>query len=236
MNKENDYVCKAYKINFYISEYFFGSGMARELGDVIETFGMLYMEIFENEKSIPQDYRLNIPVAIRLSFSESGKSSKSFKGMKEDEEFRVFSVYKDDIAFKKAVHIESAAASVDFLRFLLNGKLPNSIKYEKLPDSLKENAKFNGLNLGVPSVIIEMILGEMCRNSDDPSEPFRMKAGKTGNQEGYESARIKDIPSLSSTWAGLGFEDINTAILSGLIMSKNGKKQNISPTEALLYV
>lgn len=232
--KENDYVCTAFKINSYIPQYYFDSSMAQELGEVIQTFGVFNIEVFMTESGEPELYSIDLPIDVKLAFTESSKCTRNFNNTK-DEEYRVFTCYKHAVFIHNALHIENSQGTVHFLNFLLNGKLPESIKYSDLPKTMKDNAKMNGINLGVPSSIVEVVMSEMSRDRKDPTIPFRKIAGKTGAETGYESARIREIPSMSSTWAGLGFEDINTAILSGLVAKREGRKQQVSPTEELLY-
>jgi hypothetical protein len=78
------------------------------------------------------------------------------------------------------------------------------------------------------------MMGELCRSSSDRTIPFRKVAGKNGHQEGYSSVRIRDLPMLSSVFAGLAFEDINEAMLTGVLTTKTGRKQIEPPTEQLL--
>ena len=209
--------------------------MAEERGGSVNTLGMLYIEAFKLIDSEPEVFGMNLPVELNIQYSEISKARRRFKDMNTEDDFKVLTSYKGELVIKNAIHVESAGNSADFLNSLLYGKLPESIKYSDLPDVMRSNAEYNGLKLGVPNVIVEIMMSELARDRRDNTVAYRFIAGKTGKEDGYESVRINDIPSMSGVFQSLAFENIDASIGKSLVMSLPGHRNIAAPTEKILY-
>lgn len=234
-NSNNDYICTAYKVSIYVPSYFFDKGLAEERGTTTVTFGILYIEVFAKEGSTPAVYSTHIPAELNIQYSESSKTRRRFNNSKEDEEYLVFTSYNGEVVIKNAIQVESAGGFATFLKFMLFGKLPEDIKYSDLPALLIKSAESNGVNPGVTNFIFELMMTELARDKKDNSIPYRFTASKTGNELGYETVRLNDVPSLSSVFAGISFENIDLALTRSVVNSRAGHKNAIPPTEELLY-
>ena len=233
--KSNTYVCSCAKINVFVPKYYFDKELAVPMGDIIQTLGIIYLEAFASDTSKPETYKISMPLSLELKFTDSHTEIRQFKDMSSKDEFVVYTTYKNDIVLNKSTHIVNYSSTKLFLDSLMQAKLPENIEYSKIVDMIKANAAMNNMNLGVPSLIIEIMVSELMRDSRDNTIPYRVVAGKTGSEFGYEAVKIKDIPNLSSVFAGLSFENVNEAIMNGLTTSKNNKDQKVSPTEQVLY-
>ena len=234
--QNNDYIVEAEKINVYIPSYYFGIDMAVELGNQIDTVGIMTLEIWDSNLKTPELWEMNCPVFVHVMSTENSKVTRTFSKLDSvPEEYRVFTAHKGEILFKDAIHVQNSKAANRFLTFILNGKIPNNLKYSELPNNLLQNASFNGVNIGVPDSIVELLMGELARDEKDLRTPFRMVAGKTGAESGYQTIKINELPAMASTFGGLAFENIGDAILSGLINSKTNREEIIAPTEEILY-
>jgi len=231
----NEYICDAYKICTYIRSYYFDKNLATESGDTIYAMGFVYLEIYPNENSKPEVYELNIPISLGFKYSEVSKAIKSFNPDEEPEEFAVYTVYNEDIFINSSMHVASTDELNKFVNFLINGKLPQDIKYSTLPSLVNECMEFNKASLGIPDFISEMTMSELARDKHDLNTPYRFIAGKTGNENGYATIKIGDIPKATSVFSAIAFEDINSALASSITISKLGKKNKIPPTEEMLY-
>lgn len=232
-DSNNNYICDAFKINVYINSYFFDKDLAVENGDKIETIGICFIEVFEKETSKPEVYNLKLPVQIGIKFNDRSKTIRKF--ITEEEEFQVFTVYQGNILIENAVHVESSPGYARFLNFILNGKIPETVKYTELPFVLTDSARLNGVGTGVPMFIIEMMMTELARDKKDNTIPYRLTAGKTGDEFGYETVRMNDVPSMSSVFSALAFENFDNSVAKSIVISKNGKRNSKPPTEDILY-
>ena len=107
------------------------------------------------------------------------------------------------------------------------------IPYEKIFKMELDNCNFNGVSLGVPAVTMEMVISEIYRSKNDLSKPFRFAIGKNPklSQLDYKAINIKQIPSFSSTFASVTFEDINYSLVSSINRTKYEKEETYSPIE-----
>lgn len=233
--KDNDYYLNAFKADVYTPAYFFENENISVIeGDVLKTVGFLYMDIYNSPTSKPETYKINCAVKLSIPFGESRTERKKFKGT-EEEEYKVFTIEKGSVIFADTLMAETGADAEVFMNYLLGGKLPEDLKYSQVPIFLNTAANMNGIKLGVPMTVIEAVCAEIARNPKDNFQSFRKVAGKTGAEVGYENVRIQDLPNLVSTFAGLAFEDINTAVSRGCVRGKNGMEETPSPFEAVIH-
>jgi hypothetical protein len=75
----------------------------------------------------------------------------------------------------------------------------------------------------------------MARWDKDPSVPLRVPlAASKADETAFRMAKLKELPRLSSVFTGLGFEDIQLAVQSGVRKTATGEPQQISPMEELI--
>jgi hypothetical protein len=115
-------------------------------------------------------------------------------------------------------------------------KVDNNIPYPLLSKIFTKNSTDNGVDLGVPIQIIDLIIYKVCRDKKDVSRPFGQIIGKNPKVSpiAYQFANMRDICGADSVFAALTFEDMNTMLDSSLNMTMNGDSQNLSPTEQII--
>lgn len=99
----------------------------------------------------------------------------------------------------------------------------------------KDNDAFNSISFQVPSTLIEAMLGEMCRDKDELTKPFRVIAGETGKLLGYQFVKIKSLAQITSVFAALSFEDMNMSIINSVNLTRSGRKQTNQPIEKIIH-
>ena len=152
---------------------------------------------------------------------------------KDKKKYMVLSYYKNDIFIENLNSIQKSDNTELFVKLLNSGKLPPFIPYEKIFKMELDNCNFNGVSLGVPAVTMEMVISEIYRSKNDLSKPFRFAIGKNPklSQLDYKAINIKQIPSFSSTFASVTFEDINYSLVSSINRTKYEKEETYSPIE-----
>lgn len=231
--KEGRIIVKAAIMNIYIPVDYFDSGLSTFLGGVVNTIGSFYVGFKATDTSEEKLMKLDLPTIITINYSDQVKLSKKIED--EEDDYYVLTLFKDEefvSSTNKLVSLEDAQKYLDYLN---QGKLPSNIPYNEIVDMLKANMELNQISLPIPSGLLELMVGEMCRYKKDLAVPYRRVAGRTGNLKDYKMLNIKQLPKLNSVFAGLSFENINEAIISGLDITKNNRPQNISNVERIIY-
>ena len=222
---------------FYIPMYYFDSTsqsrkFAEDFGDTIKTLGIFNVGIFKDGK-LTDMKTLNIPTMITIYVSSSElreitlsngentqcKVIKYLKGAK----IMGSRIFEDDEYAKK------------YLNYITGGNLPNIIPYSKLLEMWRMNQKLNGVNFGVSSLYLELILATMYRNPKNLSEKFSTIASKEGvGDYDYGTASIRQICQYTSTYTAVTYEDIDSMITTSLNRSRNGNNETESPVEQVI--
>ena len=75
----------------------------------------------------------------------------------------------------------------------------------------------------------------MVRWKQDVTVPLRipLAAGKAQDTD-FQFVKLKDLPRQNSVFTGIGFEDIQLAVQSGVRKTMMKEPQHISPMESLI--
>ena len=210
------------------------SSICYEYGDGYMALGIFYMKFFDSEDkkdSVP--YRLiQYPNMIETYPSSSVKREINIDGR--PEKYRVLQYNKGDILMN-AYSTQSANNCEMFMRLITSGKIPAALGYTQIFESWKENFNINGIHPDVPSVVLQTIISEMCRDPKDPRMQFRKIAGKGNYDEhGFEAMNMNEVSSYSSVVTSLSFERFADKLATSLNMSKENTQQTQSPIEKIV--
>jgi len=225
------------KLKIYIPSYYFDQmeGLARTMGQQIETLGLFDFEVFKNEddkKGVI--YEIQIPIMIKFSFSERETGRLKIKSQIPENDYHIFTLYKGDIFMDNIQYKKSSDDTFKFISKLMHGaKLPNTISYDDIMKIYLNMLTISGDKLGVPAFTLEAMISELYRYKKDVSKPYRLRY-KPQNPYDYKMVRITKIPEMNSTFSGLASEDVNHQILAGILRNREGKKEMTSPVEKVL--
>jgi hypothetical protein len=223
----------AAELNIYVDKEFFDDGLAVELGESIRTIGLFYVGVKTSPTSKEIIHRVTIPANVRINFSNRFQSTNAFEG-KDPVDFECARLGQGDIFMYTTDHVQSIDSCTAFLRAFNLAKIPSTVPYDDLVGTYKGAGEYNGIGFGVPSLIVEIIISELCRNTSDTTQPFRLVAG-TGKAGSYKMIPIKKIAEVSSVFNAISFENLNQAIQSSISMTRSGKKQRVSPVEKTIF-
>jgi len=243
LEKEDSIIFIGHRLEIFIPSYFFeqdkesGQELATIYGDKAETIGMFSFKVFRTESSkTPEIYSMSIPINLDINIYDFEENVEDdIDG--ELEKFTKIIYEKDDIFIENTNIVIDADVSVGkFMRLLMLGKLPKSIKYHELLEVFLNAMETSGVKLDVYSTILEVILSESTRIKKYPNKPFRLLAGKSAKygEDDYEMYSIVEIPRLSSTFTGLLFERLNDSIISGINNSRLNRDEQESPLEEVI--
>ena len=94
----------------------------------------------------------------------------------------------------------------------------------------------NGVHLGVPAIIEEMILAVAYRDKSNLSQKFCKVIGQKKNvsEYDYSMASIRQICQYASTFTALWFEDFDSMVTTSLNRTRENKPETNSPLEKII--
>lgn len=220
---------------FYIPmEFFSKSKFAQETGFTIHTIGIFDVAFFENGSVIDRKV-MKIPTWVNIYVQEAEERKVVLPHSDEPVACKVLK-YNKGAKVMDANYIKNSDNALTYLDFVTKGKLPKSIPYNALLSLWWKNQIMNDVNLGVPSVILEMILAVSYRDMTNPTLKFATVIGKNPSvsQFAYKTANIREVSMYASTFTALTFEDFDAMVTASLNRSREKKHEAESPVEALI--
>lgn len=219
---------------FYIPMYYFDTSrrFAEDLSDKINVLGLFNVGIFENGK-LKEMKTLNLPTRINIFVYDSELREVE---MTNHEVLQCKVVkYLKDAKIMQSMIFEDEVNSKEYLKFITSGSLPRIIPYSKAAEIWRKNQELNGVNFGVSSLYLELILSVMFRNPNDLSQKFSKIASNDGVTDyDYAVASIRQICQYNSTFTALTFEDIDSMITTSLNKSRENAPERESPLEQII--
>ena len=220
---------------FYIpTEYFaMGKKFAEDFTDKIHTIGLFNIGIFEDDKLV--DVKVfNVPIYLDIMVYDYDVRMIDV-GSGTPVECRVYKYYQDSIICRSFI-AENSGVAQTFLQLIISGSMPGTIPYSQCLSVWRKNLELSGVNLGVSSAIMEMILAVMYRDAKDPSKKYCIRYGSSedSSEFDYMSASIRQICQYNSTFTGIIYEDIDSMITSAINRNRNGKEEGETPMEKIV--
>lgn len=227
--QENDQMIATREITAQLHQDMFDDNLAEVKDDNVETIGFIEFKIWTNrEKNEFILKKLIFPMTIVVNASTIYKEG----------EYYCIDYFPNDIIIEKCIYALSATIGAKnangFLNLLTTGKIRPE-KPEDLIEIFKNAIKLNGVGMNVQSALIEGMIGELCRYSEDDTVPFRLALinKKTGKDD-FMMVNIKDLARLTSVFSAISFEDIKKSLELSVLMTRNNSEQSISPVETVL--
>ena len=222
---------------FYIPDYYFkNNAFAEDYGSKIRGIGVFDVGFFDSNQKLTEMRVLNLPTWADFFVTDS--------------EFRNVSLPNDETTTQKckvikyikgekitnASIVQNSSYSEKFANFVLQGKIPSIVPYDESIKLWIDNQEINGVNLGVPAVIEELILSSAYRYKENPSIKFAHVYGKDKNVDAFDYVmkRVREICQYTSTFTALTFEDMNSMITTSLNRTRNKGTEAFSPLEDIL--
>lgn len=234
VNKEEIILNDSY-IEFYIPEYYFDASykFGEDLGDMYTVLGVFNVGVFTGGKLSYID-TFNVPGNVTINVYEVEKRIVDLPGAPKTP-CRVVKYYNKNIITKDYIVQDSANCQV-FLRSIIYGKLPPNIPYSDSILIWKRNQEMNGVNFGVPMIILEVILRVLYRDKNNIGQTFSKVIGKPGSkatEHDYIMASIRQVCQYASTFSALTFEDIDSMITTSLNRKREKRAELDTPVEDL---
>ncbi|HAB66184.1 MAG TPA: hypothetical protein DCE23_02330 [Firmicutes bacterium] len=224
---------KAASMKVFVPKAWVNTHLAVEMGTYMEIFGLVKINIFDEKENIIYDGILNMPTMINLYY-ESTDIGKMVISGDEPESVIICTVMQYGPIFTEKIP-QSSDNAEKFLSLLTSGKIPNIIPYDKVLSIWEKNLSMNGVSLGVPILIKEIMIRECYRNPKALEEPFAKIAGK-GNIDmlSYAKANMREICARNSTFAAITYEDMDSMLVTSINRKVSRKSQIESPLEKII--
>lgn len=222
----------------YIPEDFFDASKAKDVNDIKDIFGVFNFKIFNSvdSKYTDSDKIHTFVFPSRMNTKPDSTEKRKMVLMKGHDEqvFYVCKYYTNSEIMCSTKVVKSVNNVEAFIKMLLNGKLPNTIRYTDLIGMFKDNIAINGVNLGVPDVVMELMIAEICRSDSDTTKPFRLAYNKHGNEYLYRPVNPVELAAISSTFAAITFENFDMMSNASINRHRYNEKSQESPIEVIL--
>jgi hypothetical protein len=218
------------RVEFLVPEsYFAEPPLAEDMGGSVDLLCFVDVRAYEKEGSKARTFGIRLPARVRVRYTEA-----SIEADEDGDKVRVFSSKAGDILIDD-VNVVQSSDNVSGLFRVLAGARITGVSYVDLASLFIDGAKLNGAGTGVTRSVLEAVISEMARWDKDASIPLRvpLAAGKA-SEDDFRFVKLKDLPRLNSVFTGIGFEDIQLAVQSGVRKTMSGEKQRTSPMEELV--
>lgn len=229
------------KLEIFTPQNYIGS-IATINGDSLETFGAAVYKYYKNpkDKKPTKISVLKRPSILKFypTYIDQNVKDTIWDGIYTDLNENVYCrmSFEQGSRVVDKVSIQHLDNVVKFLDSLMARKIDNNIPYPILSEIFVKNSTDNGIDLGVPICIIDLIIYKLCRDKRDMRKPFGQVYGKDPKVSpiAYQFANMRDICASDSVFSAITFEDMNSMLDASLNMTTNGVSQNQSPTEQII--
>lgn len=214
---------------FYVPEVFFESKYAVAEGEFISVLGILQYQLFDsNGKAIGKMKEFKLPSTFITKPCDIDKVKDADLGDGRKLDVRVLKYHKGDqiIVSTKIPQLTSNIES--FFKLFISGKQPKFIPYNEIQNYYLEAAQINGMNYGVTTQLLGVVISELYRDPSDLSKPYRLS--KDFNNKNYEPINILEVPKYISPYTAFTSQNFDDAIVS----AATNKNDTYSPLEKLL--
>ena len=217
-----------------IPYYYFENGMAQIVENRIDTLAVFLLRIYKNKDKSDkaENHVYQLPAMITTAPSTYHKDKLSFNRV--TQEYMILEYYTNDVFLNSTTIIQDSTFANKYITFYHNGKIPNFVKYDDTVLIELEAEILHKMSIPVPCMLLEAIDSEINRDITDLTKSFRYQAAEGADPHHYQPISIKDIPTYTSTFSSITFEDIDYQMLSAVNKTRNNKVERMSPIEETL--
>lgn len=223
------------ELRVYIPEDYFEKRLANDTGGYVSVFGLLETEMFKGGKSQGVEV-LNMPTMIEIFPSALEPETLSLTGKDGDKTRYSVAIFYNGDSFTN-INVRQDSTNVElFFKMMTGGKVLSAVPYDQLLNVWQKNLSMNGINLGVPSTVLEIIIREIYRDPTNPEYTFSNLYNRDPkiDQKSYRSANIREVCARNSNFAAMTFEDMDQMINSSINTTTFKKSQTVSPVEKII--
>lgn len=213
---------------FYIPEMYFTNKYAVIVGEYINLLGILDYAIFDSKGKHNglKTFRFPTVFLCRPGSMEKVKDIKLTETSK-PQDYRLLKFRKGDQVVVSVKVPEMVENAEEFYKLFNGGKLPTTVRYDKIHEYFVENIRLNGADYGISIQLFGIIIGEMTRSSKDITKLFRHTDMKSMTD--YQMISVKEVPKYVSPFTAITSENFDESVVSAIV----NKNHKYSPLEKL---
>lgn len=210
----------------FVPEFFFDMKYAIIEGEYVTLLGLLAYTIVTNGKQ-GTIRNFNFP---SMFTTKPGKIEKVKKFAITNDyitDCRIFHYTnnKSDQIFT-STKIPQDIANVEqvFRLTIQTGRTPNIIPYNELQNYPIKSIEMNGNSFGVNIGLFGIVYGELCKDPNDLSKPFRLSSVMDKDMCGYKEISIVDAPKYVSPYASITSENFDEGVIGAMLTDSKAKE------------
>lgn len=212
-NNEGEFV-------FFVPEVYFTRNDAVLLGEYVQLFGVLDYAIKDKNDKYGKLRQFKFPTVFmtRPSSIEKVKDLKLTK-TSDPSDYRLLKYKKDDVIVTSV----RAPQDVDnmewlFRIFVINARLPTTVRYDEMHEYFIENAALNGQKYKLNLQLFGILVSKIARDKNNPEKLFRLTDIK--DMTDYSVMSVADIPKYMSPYASIVSQNWDEAVMSSILSTK----------------
>lgn len=215
---------------FYVPEIYFDRKIAVINGEYVSILGVLDYAVFDKSGRNSGLKPMQFPTVF-LTKPRTIEKQRNVKLTKTSvqQDYRLLRYSKDDIVVV-SVHVPKDIANVeDFYRvFLISGRLPTTIPYDKIQEYFIESIELNGSSYGLNWQMFGFVISEAFRSKNDLGTAFRHT--HITDMTNYQAISIADLPKYISPYSSITSQNWDDGVIGSIV----DPGRSNSPMEKLL--
>lgn len=220
------------KMELFVPDDFFKSGLAEEVGQSFYIFGALKALHYIN-KDDDRSKALSSTLCYPLKFytvPDEISQEKLDIGQGE-QKYTVLTYYNNAVLFTSSEIIQNPDNVSALVTMLTAGRL-DIVEYDMIPKMIQLCKYYNGVNFGVPAMYEEVIVADYYRDPKNVTRPARFYANDKNTKDFYaRGIGQREKASFTSTFSGITFEDITSMVTMADNAKREGRKEVVSDVE-----
>jgi hypothetical protein len=223
---------------YYVPEEYFNNTsknpIAEIAGEYVSMIGLCQWAIIDKNGKTVKTNLLNIPTIILCKPYVIDKVKDLKIGTAQPSNYRILRFrYNDELISHTNVPQNVENAELLFKLLVFTAKIPTIIPYDKLWELFMENAKINGFSYNINIQLFGVLLGSVCRNPKNISEPFRYTT--MNDMHNYQPISIRLVPKYISPYTAITSENWDDGVKASIMLSQNSEEDiPDSPLEKII--
>lgn len=205
---------------FFVPEVYFTRKDAVVLGLDVQLFGVLDYSITDKNGKFGKLKTFKFPTVF-MTRPASIEKVKSLKLTKSTEaiDYRLLKYKKDDIIVE-SVRIAQDADNMEWLFkiFVINPRLPTTVRYDEMHEYFIENAKLNGQKYNLSLQLFGILVSKIARSKKNPAKLFRLT--DIQDMTDYDVMGCAEMPKYMSPYASLVSQNWDDALTASILSDK----------------
>lgn len=205
---------------FFVPEVYFSRNDALLLGEYVQLFGVLDYAITDKNGKFGKLRQFKFPTVFmtRPYNIEKVKDLKLTK-TSQPSEYRLLKYRKNDIVIV-SVRTPQDVDNMEWLFriFVINSRLPTTVRYDEMHEYFIENATLNGQKYKLNTQLFGILVSKIARDKNNPEKLFRLTDIK--DMTDYSVMSVADIPKYMSPYSSIVSQNWDEAVMSSILSDK----------------